>query len=196
MKFKKQGKLVLAMSCSLVASALADNPISNYHYLADPAATADDEYFYIITDSDDPAGSNGYTIKSLYAFRSRDMKNWTDFGIVLEAKREYDNIGDIWASGIDIGPDGRFYIVYPDGGGGGVGLVGADEIQGPYKNPVPDNKKLITSVGASTRPSSSMTTARATSPSVAAIATRARPGTITTTSSTSTSSTRTSTVLT
>ena len=40
MKFKKQGKLVLAMSCSLVASALADNPISNYHYLADPAATA------------------------------------------------------------------------------------------------------------------------------------------------------------
>ena len=79
MKIKKQGKLVLAMSCSLVASALADNPISNYHYLADPAATADDEYFYIITDSDDPAGSNGYTIKSLYAFRSRDMKNWTDF---------------------------------------------------------------------------------------------------------------------
>ncbi len=147
MKFKKQGKLVLAMSCSLVASALADNPISNYHYLADPAATADDEYFYIITDSDDPAGSNGYTIKSLYAFRSRDMKNWTDFGIVLEAKREYDNIGDIWASGIDIGPDGRFYIVYPDGGGGGVGLVGADEIQGPYKNPVPDNKKLINNWG-------------------------------------------------
>ena len=35
-------------------SALADNPISTYHYLADPGAAADDDYFYIITDSDDP----------------------------------------------------------------------------------------------------------------------------------------------
>ena len=147
MKIKQYGKYALMLSFGLSVQALADNPISNYHYLADPAATADDDYFYIITDSDDPAGSDGYTIKSLYAFRSRDMKNWTDFGIILEAKREYDNIGDIWASGIDIGPDGRFYIVYPDGGGGGVGLVGADEIQGPYKNPVPDNKKLINNWG-------------------------------------------------
>ena len=45
-------------------SALADNPISTYHYLADPGAAADDDYFYIITDSDDPApaNSNGYKI--------------------------------------------------------------------------------------------------------------------------------------
>ena len=26
-------------------SALADNPISTYHYLADPGAAADDDYF-------------------------------------------------------------------------------------------------------------------------------------------------------
>lgn len=125
----------------------ADNPISNYHYLADPAATADDETFYILTDSDDPAGSNGYTIKSLYGFSSKDMKNWTDHGIIFEAKREYDNVNDIWASGIDIAPDGTFYIVYPDGGGGGVGLIGAKNFSGPWENPIPGNKKLINNWG-------------------------------------------------
>lgn len=130
----------------LFAGAFADNPISNYHYLADPSAAASDSVFYILTDSDDPAGADGYTIKSLYAFSSRDMKNWTDHGIIFEAKREYDNINDIWASGIAIQGE-TFYIVYPDGGGGGVGLVASKNIDGPYENPIPGNKKLINNWG-------------------------------------------------
>ena len=44
----KKASLVVA---GLAALGLADNPISSYHYLADPGAAADDEYFYIITDS-------------------------------------------------------------------------------------------------------------------------------------------------
>ena len=138
---------VAALAAGFGVCAFADNPIVNYHYLADPAATANDSMFYIITDSDDLAGDSNYTIKSLYALASYDMKNWIDYGIILEAKREYDNINDIWASGIDIGPDGKFYIVYPDGGGGGVGLVVADQINGPYTNPIPNNKKLINNWG-------------------------------------------------
>ena len=129
--------------------ALADNPISSYHYLADPGAAADDTYFYVITDSDDPAvaNANGYDIKALYGFRTKDMKNWTDFGIIYDA-RKVDGIGDIWASGIAVNPnDGRLYIVFPDGGGGGVGLIGADSIAGPWTNPVSGNKKLINNWG-------------------------------------------------
>ena len=136
-------KMALGLVFGIASISFADNPISNYHYLADPAATASEDEFFILTDSDDPAGADGYTIKSLYAFSSRDMKNWTDYGIIFEAKREYDNINDIWASGIDIGPDGKFYIVYPDGGGGGVGMVASQNINGPYENPIPGNKKLI-----------------------------------------------------
>ena len=132
----------------LTSFALADNPISSYHYLADPAATADDEYFYIITDSDDPAPYNatGYSIKALYAFRSKDMKNWTDFGIIYDA-REVDGIGDIWASGIAVDNKGKFHIVFPDGGGSGIGLIESDHIEGPYKNPVAGGKKLINNWG-------------------------------------------------
>ena len=131
------------------AGAFAYNPISTYHYLADPAAASDGEYFYIITDSDDPAPYNadGYSIKALYGFRSKDMQNWTDFGIIYDS-RKVEGIGDIWASGIAVNPsDGRLYIVFPDGGGGGIGLIGADSIAGPWTNPVSGGKKLINNWG-------------------------------------------------
>ena len=144
-----KGFLALTASLGLGSMAFAYNPISTYHYLADPGAAADDEYFYIITDSDDPAPSNatGYEIKALYGFRSKDMQNWTDFGIIYDA-RKVDGISDIWASGIAVNPnDGRLYIVFPDGGGGGIGLIGADSIAGPWTNPVSGNKKLINNWG-------------------------------------------------
>ena len=143
------GVAALASICGLAVNALAYNPISTYHYLADPGAAADDEYFYIITDSDDPApfNSDGYKIYALYGFRSKDMQNWTDFGIIYDA-RKVDGIGDIWASGIAKNPnDGRLYIVFPDGGGGGIGLIGADSIAGPWTNPVTGGKKLINNWG-------------------------------------------------
>ena len=143
--FRKAACLV----AGLAAFGLADNPISAYHYLADPGAAADDTYFYVITDSDDPAvyNANGYDIKALYAFRTKDMKNWTDFGIIYDA-RKVEGIGDIWASGIAVNPnDGRLYIVFPDGGGGGIGLIGADSIAGPWTNPVSGGKKLINNWG-------------------------------------------------
>ena len=149
MKMNHKGIFGLALMGGLVGVALADNPISSYHYLADPGAAADDTYFYVITDSDDPAAynANGYSIKALYGFRTKDMKNWTDFGIIYDA-RKVDGIGDIWASDIAVNPkDGKLYIVFPDGGGGGVGLISADSIAGPWTNPVSGGKKLINNWG-------------------------------------------------
>ena len=138
------GKLGLAVVGCFAGMALADNPISTYHYLADPGAAADDEYFYIITDSDDPAPANsdGYKIYALYAFRSKDMQNWTDFGIIYDA-RKVNGINDIWASGIAV-HNGTFYIVFPDGGGGGIGYIKAPAIDGPWTNAVGQGKdKLV-----------------------------------------------------
>ena len=144
MKKISKGKLGLAIACGLFGSAFADNPISTYHYLADPGAAADDEYFYIITDSDDPApyNSGSYEIFALYGFRSKDMQNWTDFGIIYDA-RKVNGIGAIWASGIAV-HDGTFYIVFPDGGGGGIGYIKAPGIDGPWTNAVGQGKdKLV-----------------------------------------------------
>ena len=149
MKKYCMGPFGLAAVGIFATAALADNPISSYHYLADPGAASDGTYFYVITDSDDPAAANAgdYDIKALYGFRTKDMKNWTDFGIIYDA-RKVDGIGAIWASGIAVNPnDHRLYIVFPDGGGGGVGLIGADSIAGPWTNPVSGGKKLINNWG-------------------------------------------------
>ena len=137
-------KKAVCLVAGLSAFGLADNPISAYHYLADPGAAADDEYFYIITDSDDPApyNSGSYEIFALYGFRSKDMQNWTDFGIIYDA-RKVNGIGAIWASGIAV-HDGTFYIVFPDGGGGGIGYIKAPGIDGPWENAVGQGKdKLV-----------------------------------------------------
>ena len=145
MKYFFKGALALTAAFGLGSQALAYNPISTYHYLADPGAAADDEYFYIITDSDDPAAYNasGYNIKALYGFRSKDMQNWTDFGIIYDA-RQVSGINDIWASGIAANPkDGKLYIVFPDGGGGGIGYIKSDSIAGPCSNAVGNGKNKL-----------------------------------------------------
>ena len=43
----------LALVGSLAIPALADNPLSTYHYLADPSAASDGDTFYVLTDVDD-----------------------------------------------------------------------------------------------------------------------------------------------
>ena len=117
--------------------AYADNPISTYHYLADPSAAADDSTFYILTDVDDysPQKNYDYDIVGLNAFTSKDMKNWTDHGMVFRSKREFgDYPNNTWASGIAV-HKGRIYIVYPNGASG-VGMLTATSIDGPYTDPV------------------------------------------------------------
>ncbi|MBR6942537.1 MAG: glycoside hydrolase, partial [Fibrobacter sp.] len=70
----------LGLLAGFGVSALADNPISSYHYLADPSCASDGDTFYILTDVDDYNNQTNwnYDIVGLYAFTSEDMKNWTD----------------------------------------------------------------------------------------------------------------------
>ena len=130
-------KIAFAATLGLSISAYADNPISTYHYLADPSAAADDSTFYILTDVDDysPQKNYDYDIVGLNAFTSQDMKNWTDHGMVFRSKREFgDYPNNTWASGIAV-HKGRIYIVYPNGASG-VGMLTATSIDGPYTDPV------------------------------------------------------------
>ena len=118
-------------------NSLADNPISSYHYLADPSCASDGDTFYILTDVDDysPQQNYNYDIVGLNAFSSQDMKNWTDHGMIFRSKREFGNYPDnTWASGIAV-HKGRIYIVYPNGASG-VGMLTATSIDGPYTDPV------------------------------------------------------------
>ena len=93
----------LGLFAGFGVSALADNPISSYHYLADPSCASDGDTFYILTDVDDYNNQTNwnYDIVGLYAFTSEDMKNWTDHGMIFRSRREFGNYpNNTWASGI------------------------------------------------------------------------------------------------
>ena len=127
----------LCLGAGLATFGLADNPISSYHYLADPSCASDGDTFYILTDVDDYNNQTNwnYDIVGLYAFTSEDMKNWTDHGMIFRSKREFGNYpNNTWASGIAV-KNGKVYIVYPDGASG-VGMITAPAIDGPYIDPV------------------------------------------------------------
>ena len=137
MDYKKVWKRATCLVAGLAVFGLADNPISSYHYLADPSCASDGDTFYILTDVDDYNNQTNwnYDIVGLYAFTSEDMKNWTDHGMIFRSKREFGNYpNNTWASGIAV-KNGKVYIVYPDGASG-VGMITAPAIDGPYTDPV------------------------------------------------------------
>ena len=137
MDFNKVWKKASCLVAGLAVFGLADNPISSYHYLADPSCASDGDTFYILTDVDDYNNQTNwnYDIIGLYAFTSEDMKNWTDHGMIFRSKREFGNYpNNTWASGIAV-KNGKVYIVYPDGASG-VGMITAPAIDGPYTDPV------------------------------------------------------------
>lgn len=137
MDFNKVWKKASCLVAGLAVFGLADNPISSYHYLADPSCASDGDTFYILTDVDDYNNQTNwnYDIVGLYAFTSEDMKNWTDHGMIFRSKREFGNYpNNTWASGIAV-KNGKVYIVYPDGASG-VGMITAPAIDGPYTDPV------------------------------------------------------------
>ena len=85
MDYKKVWKRSACLVAGLAVFGLADNPISSYHYLADPSCASDGDTFYILTDVDDYNNQTNwnYDIVGLYAFTSEDMKNWTDHGMIF-----------------------------------------------------------------------------------------------------------------
>ena len=140
MDYKKVWKRAATLVAGLAVFGLADNPISSYHYLADPSCASDGDTFYILTDVDDYNNQTNwnYDIVGLYAFTSEDMKNWTDHGMIFRSKREFGTYpNNTWASGIAV-KNGKVYIVYPDGASG-VGMITAPAIDGPYTDPIQES---------------------------------------------------------
>ena len=70
MEYKKVWKKAACLVAGLAVFGLADNPISSYHYLADPSCASDGDTFYILTDVDDYNNQTNwnYDIVGLYAF--------------------------------------------------------------------------------------------------------------------------------
>lgn len=126
------GLSVVTMLC-LAPAALADNPIVQTIYTADPAPMVHGDTLYLYTGHDEDKSSY-FTMKDWHCFSTKDMVNWTDLGTPLSLKEFKWAKSDAWA-GQCIERHGQFYYYVPIGrkeGGMAIGVAVSKSPVGPF----------------------------------------------------------------
>lgn len=139
MNFKKKCLLVF---CSISVLGLAQNPIVQTNYTADPAPMVYNGKVYLYTSHDEDE-STWFTMNDWKLYTTEDMVNWTDHGAVLS----YKDFGwakmNAWAIQC-IEREGKFYIYAPitdRQGKNGIGVAVSNSPYGPFTDPL--GKPLI-----------------------------------------------------
>jgi arabinoxylan arabinofuranohydrolase len=126
----------------LTGNNLADNPIVQTNYTADPAPMVHNGRVYLYTSHDDDVlESDFYTMRNYCCYSSTDMVNWTDHGIVATlANFKWANANNgAWAVQC-VERNNKFYLYVPINGVG-MGVYVSDSPTGPFTDPI--GKKLI-----------------------------------------------------
>lgn len=116
---------------------LADNPIIQTRYTADPAPFVYNNTVWLFADHDEP-GSTWYTMKDWRLYSSTDMVNWQDWGVVMDIPTFSWASQDAWAAQA-IERNGKFYFyasMTRRGASYGIGVGVSDTITGPYRDPI------------------------------------------------------------
>ena len=114
------------------------NPIVKTRFTADPAGYVDGDWFYLFTGHDD-ASARGYRMFDYTMCRTKDMKNWEDFGPVLNLAEVFPwaRADKAWASQvIKRGDKWYWYIAtaHKRRRGDVIAVAVADKPQGPWKD--------------------------------------------------------------
>ena len=141
--------LTAALSLLVSAAALcigspgtsnAENPIIQTSFTPDPAPVVFDDELYVFTGCDRDADNDFYYMTGWQCFSTKDMKNWTDHGRILEdTSFSWCGKNDAWASQC-IERNGKYYFYFtttnqgPGGGGRAIGVGVADSPEGPYED--------------------------------------------------------------
>lgn len=143
---KKLGAAVLSFVTAagiIQTAALADNPIVQTRFTADPAplVSEDGETLYLFTSHDEPeGGENGgmYVMNDWNLYSTQDMVNYTDLGVAASYEVFEWSKGDAWAIQTVRGLDGRYYLYAPVTGQSStaIGVAVADRPEGPYTDPL------------------------------------------------------------
>lgn len=140
-------KLLIFISL-LPLACLAQNPVVQTNYTADPAPMVHDGTVYLYTSHDeDQTVKNFFTMNDWLCYSTTDMVNWTDHGAVLSYKDFEWSRGDAWA-GQCIYRNGKFYYYLPanqKNGGNAIGVAVSDSPTGPFKDAI--GKPLLSSFG-------------------------------------------------
>lgn len=126
-------------------SGLAQNPIIQTNYTADPAPMVYNDKVYLYTTHDED-NSTWFTMNDWRLYTTNDMVNWTDHGAVLSYADFSWAKGDAWAPQC-IERNGKFYMYVPViskiNNRGAIGVAVADSPYGPFYDPL--GKPLVQS---------------------------------------------------
>ncbi len=124
-------------------TTIAQNPIVQTYYTADPAPMVYNDVVYVYTTHDeDETIDNFFTMHNWRAYSSSDMVNWTDHGVIASLKnfKWMERTNGAWAPQC-IERDGKFYLYCPIHGEG-LSVLVADSPTGPFVDPL--GRRLIT----------------------------------------------------
>src|SRR5690348_1439409 len=119
-------------------AALADNPIVQTSYTADPAPMLYDGTLYLYTSHDeDVTVNNFFTMNDWRLYSTVDMVNWTDLGSPAGYKNYSWGTGDAWAPQ-GVARNGKFYLYTPinNSTGAKIGVLVGDSPAGPFTDPL------------------------------------------------------------
>ena len=125
-------------------AGMAQNPIVQTMYTADPAPMVSGDRLFLYT-SHDEDNSTWFVMNNWKLYSTTDMVNWTDHGVVLSLKTFDWAQSDAWAMQC-VERDGKYYAYVPvtkKGGGGAIGVAVADSPYGPFYDPL--GKPLVSS---------------------------------------------------
>ncbi len=130
-------KKILLATLSLLSTTtiLADNPIFQTDFTADPAPVVVGDTVFVFT-SHDEDGVDYFTMNQWRVFSSVDMINWTDRGVPIHnSDFKWADKDAAWASQM-VPRDGKyyFYVTTTSKGPRAIGVAVADNPAGPYKD--------------------------------------------------------------
>lgn len=134
-------RVVLMLALLPIFSGMAQNPIIQTSFTADPAPLVYHDTVFLYTGHDDD-NAFGFEMKDWLLYTTTDMVNYTDHGVVASLKNfkwaPQDN--GAWAPQC-IRRNNKFYLYCPLPNGVGIGVLVADSPYGPFKDPI--GKPLI-----------------------------------------------------
>jgi arabinoxylan arabinofuranohydrolase len=140
----------LGSALSWIPVCLADNPIVQTKYTADPAPMVykDTVYLYTSHDEDTSTALGNFNMYNWMLYTSTDMANWTDHGIIAGTKAPNKTFtwaadNGAWAPQV-VERNDKFYMYAPiqaSSGARTIAVAVADSPFGPFKDPL--NKGLV-----------------------------------------------------
>lgn len=125
----------LALLLANISLTVANNPIIQTIYTADPAPYVYNDTIWLVADHDEDSAKDFFLMKEWRLYSSTDVVNWKDYGVIASLSSTFKWATDrAWAPQV-IERNGIFYLYCPvqvSSGAMAIGVATSKVITGPY----------------------------------------------------------------